>query len=46
MGSSLPDFNSDLAKDMNREKEKLNRFLGTQQSSTQRHLEYSEKMRK
>ena len=44
--ASLPDFNSELVKEMAREKEKLNRFLDTKENNVIRHQEYEEKMRK
>jgi hypothetical protein len=46
LAASLPDFNSELMKEMTREKDKLNRFLDTKDASVVRHNEYSEKMRK
>lgn len=42
----MPEFNQDLLKEMNREKEKLNRFLDTKEASIMRHQQYEEKMRK
>lgn len=46
LAASLPDFNSELLKEMNREKEKLNRFIDTKDANVQRMQEYTDKMRK
>jgi hypothetical protein len=44
--ASLTDFNSELMKEMTREKEKLNRFFDTKEANKQRIQDYSDKMRK
>lgn len=36
MSNSIPDFNHDILREMNREKEKLNRFLEIKESSMNR----------
>jgi hypothetical protein len=36
LSSSIPDFNHDVLREMNREKEKLNRFLEIKESSVNR----------
>jgi hypothetical protein len=46
MASSLPDFGNELMKEITREKEKLSRFIDTQQASIAMQREYSEKMKK